>query len=109
MARLVAEHKIHGGLVLVRGQRHPDYHGAAIFNPLDLRGDRTVFVWDRNRAVRAEAVRAYPQRPIWIVDGPSVTRRGYELRAGPLAPGSLAPELPPSDELEDLTSRDRSR
>ncbi|MGQ0642802.1 MAG: ArnT family glycosyltransferase [Gemmatimonadaceae bacterium] len=109
IARLAEQHQMNGALVLVRGPRHPDYHGAAIFNPLDLRGERTVFVWDRNRAVRAEAVRAYAGRPVWIVDGPTVTRRGYELRAGPLPPGSLAPDLPPSEELQDLTNRDRSR
>lgn len=109
MAHLAAAQRMDGALVLIRGRRHPDYHGAAIFNPLDLRSDRTVFAWDRNRAVRAEAVRAYPNRAVWIVDGPTVTRRGYELRAGPLPPGSLAPELPASDELESLTSRDRAR
>jgi hypothetical protein len=109
IARLARANKMDGALVLVRGQRHPDYHGAAIFNPLDLRGDRTVFAWDRNRAVRAEAVSAYPQRQVWIVDGPSITRRGYEVRAGPLPPGSIAADLPSSDELENLTSRDRPR
>ena len=109
IARLANANKMDGALVLVRGQRHPDYHGAAIFNPLDLRGERTVFAWDRNRAVRAEAVSAYPQRQVWIVDGPSITRRGYEVRAGPLPAGSLAADLPSSDELENLTSRDRPR
>ncbi len=109
MARLANANKMDGALVLVRGPRHPDYHGAAIFNPLDLRGERTVFAWDRNRAVRAEAVSAYPRRPVWIVDGPTVTRAGYEVRAGPLPPGSLAADLPSSDELENLTSRDRPR
>jgi hypothetical protein len=109
IARLAREQRMERALVLVRGQRHPDYHGAAVFNPLDLRGERTVFVWDRNRDVRLEAVRAYPDRAVWVVDGPTVTRRGYELRAGPLAPGSLVPELPASDELQDLTSRDRPR
>jgi hypothetical protein len=109
LARLANAQRMQRALVLVRGQRHPDYHGAAIHNPLDLRGNRTVFVWDRNRAVRAEAVHAYPDRAVWIVDGPSITRRGYELHVGPLPAGSLAPDVPASDELQDLTSRDRAR
>jgi 4-amino-4-deoxy-L-arabinose transferase-like glycosyltransferase len=108
IARLAQAHGMDSALVLVRGPRHPDYHGAAIFNPLDLRANGTVFAWDRNRAVRAEAVGAYPTRNVWIVDGPTVTGRGYELRAGPLPPGSLAAELPSSDELKNLTSRDRA-
>ncbi len=109
VARLATTHGMSGGIVLVRGPRHPDYHGAAIFNPLDLRADRAVFAWDRSRAVRDAVIRAYPDRPVWIVDGPTVTRRGYEVRAGPLPPGSLAPALAPSDELESLTSRERRR
>lgn len=108
LAGLVRAHNM-TGLVLVRGRRHPDYHGAAIFNPLDLRNGSTVFAWDRDRAIREEVVRAYPDRPVWIVDGPSVTRRGYELRAGPLPAGSLARDLPTSDDLEMTTSRDRAR
>lgn len=109
IARLAAEHQMQGALVLVRGQRHPDYHGAAIFNPIDLRGERTVFAWDRSRAIRAEAVRAYPNRPVFIVDGPTLTGRGYELRAGPLPAGSLGEGLESSDELESLTNRERAR
>lgn len=109
IARLAATHDMRDAIVLVRGPRHPDYHGAAIFNPLDLRADRAVFAWDRSRAVREAVIRAYPDRPVWIVDGPSVTRRGYEVRAGPLPPGSLAPELQPTDELESITSRERKR
>jgi hypothetical protein len=109
IARLADEHEMDGALVLVRGPRHPDYHGAAIFNPIDLRGDRTVFAWDRSRTIRAEAVRAYPNRPVFVVDGPTVTGRGYQLRAGPLPPGSLAPDLESTEELESLTNRERPR
>ena len=109
IAQLAATRGMTGAIVLVRGPRHPDYHAAAIFNPLDLRADRTIFAWDRSRSVREQVVRAYPDRSVWFVDGPSVTRRGYEVSAGPLPPGSLAPELQPTDELESLTSRERKR
>jgi hypothetical protein len=109
MARLAEREAMQNALVLVRGLRHPDYHGAAIFNPIDLRSGRTVFAWDRSRAVRDSVVRAYADRPVFIVDGPTLTGNGYTLRAGPLPPGSLAPELPPTNELEELMRRERNR
>ncbi|MGH7695875.1 MAG: hypothetical protein ACRENH_12880, partial [Gemmatimonadaceae bacterium] len=105
MARLAEAKGMSGGLVLVRGPRHPDYHGAAIYNSLDLRAPGTVFVWDRTRAARAAVLRAYPDRQVWYVDGPTVTKRGYELSAGPLPPGSLEPERIATDEWERLTGR----
>ena len=109
IADLARAHDMEGDIVLVRGLRHPDYHAAAIFNPLDLRSKQTLFAWDRSRAVRQRVVTEYPDREVWIVDGPTVTRGGYEVRAGPLPPGSVAAELPPSDELESLTNRERRR
>ena len=105
MARLAEAKGMGGGLVLVRGPRHPDYHGAAIYNSLDLRAPGTVFAWDRTRETRAAALRAYPDRQVWYVDGPTVTKRGYELSAGPLPPGSLEPERIATDEWERLTGR----
>jgi hypothetical protein len=109
LAHLANDRGMDGGIVLVRGPRHPDYHAAAIFNPIDLKSNRTVFAWDRSRDVREQVVRAYPDRQVWYVDGPTVTRGGYELRAGPLPPGSLAPDLPATDSLQSITSRDRPR
>lgn len=109
LSRLAAEKGMTGGLVLVRGPRHPDYHGAAIYNSLDLRAPGTVYAWDRTREARAEVLKAYPERQVWYVDGPSVTKRGYELSAGPLAPGSLEPERISTDEWERLTLSDGKR
>ena len=105
MARLAEAKGMSGGLVLVRGPRHPDYHGAAIYNSLDLRAPGTVFAWDRTREARAAVLRAYPDRQVWYVDGPTVTKRGYQLSAGPLPPGSLEPERIATDEWERLTGR----
>ncbi|HEY7568985.1 MAG TPA: DUF6056 family protein, partial [Gemmatimonadaceae bacterium] len=107
--RLAELRGMRGGIVLVRGLRHPDYHAAAIFNPLDLRAGVTLFAWDRSRSVREAVLRAYPDRAVWYVDGPTVTQRGYEVSAGPLPPGSLAPERIASDEWERITIRDRRR
>lgn len=71
-------------LVLVRGCRHPDYASAATYNPLDLNAGVPVYAWDVDAATQARVIDAYQDRPLWIVDGPTITRRGFEVRAGPL-------------------------
>ena len=77
-------------LVLVRGDRHPDYASAAAENPIDLRSDpATIYAWDRSADVRAAVVAAYPDRRVWVIEGPSLSGRGYRLVAGPLAPGTV--------------------
>lgn len=84
--------KAHGfgrSLVLVRGVEHPDYTSAATFNPLDLRADVPIYVRDRDAAERAALARAYPDRPVWIVDGPTLTSAGYRVVAGPLPAARL--------------------
>lgn len=97
--RLTRAHEFGTSLVLVRGGRHPDYHMAALENPLDLRAEGPIFAWDRSRPIRADVVRAYGDRPVYVVDGPSLTGGPFRIVAGPLPPGSLAPDLPSSDEL----------
>ena len=92
---LAAGHRIGRALVLIQGQRHPDYHGAAVYNPVDLRsGDGPIYAWDRTPEIRAALVEAYPDRQFWLIAGPSVTGNGYRIIAGPLAPAE-ALELPP--------------
>jgi len=88
--RVLAErHDFGRSLVLVRGDRHPDYASAAVFNPLDLRADVPIYAWDRDPDVRARVIDAYSDRPVWIVDGPCITGRGYEVASGPSPAGSL--------------------
>jgi len=77
---LAASGKFARGLVLIRGERHPDYASAAVYNPLDLHSDAPIYVWDRSPEVRAAVLREYPHRRVWLVDGPSVTGRGFEIR-----------------------------
>jgi 4-amino-4-deoxy-L-arabinose transferase-like glycosyltransferase len=71
-------------LVLVRGRRHPDYASAAVYNPVDLAAPVPIFAWDATPAARAAVIRAYADRPVYFVDGPTLTRAGYRIRAGPL-------------------------
>jgi hypothetical protein len=88
--RELAEQRHFGkSLVFIRGARHPDYASAAIYNPLDLRSGATVYAWDRNAEVRSQALRVYPDRPVWVIEGPSLTNAGYRIVAGPLPPGTL--------------------
>jgi hypothetical protein len=72
-------------LVFIRGARHPDYASAAIYNPLDLRADVPLYVWDASEPAREQALAAYADRPVWIIDGPTRTKNGFQVAAGPLS------------------------
>lgn len=94
--RLARQHEFGRSLVLVRGARHPDYASAAVYNPIDLHADAPVYVWDASPEIRAALLRAYPDRPVWILDGPSLTGGAYGVVAGPLAPeAALVTPIPP--------------
>jgi 4-amino-4-deoxy-L-arabinose transferase-like glycosyltransferase len=78
-------------LVLVRGRRHPDYASAATYNPLDLHADAPIYAWDRSDEVRQALIKEYPDRPVWILDGPTRTHGAYRIVAGPLPAGAVPP------------------
>jgi hypothetical protein len=81
---LSEEARLGRSLVLVRGQSHPDYASASTYNPLDLRPESAepvpVFAWDRDDATRARLLELYAGRPVWILEGPTVTGSGYVLK-----------------------------
>jgi hypothetical protein len=81
---LAKEYGFGKSLVLVRGNGFPDYASAAAYNPVDLRADAPVYAWDRSPEARAQLLEAYPDRPVWIVNSPSMTHRGFEVVGGPL-------------------------
>lgn len=58
-------------LVLIWGERDPDYMSAAICNPIDRFADAPIYAWERNLQVRTRLLEAYPDRPVWMVEGPS--------------------------------------
>ena len=87
---LARSHDFGTSIVLVRGNRHPDYHSAATYNPLDLRAAQPIYAWDCDSTTRAAVLAAYPGRPVWYVDGPTLTGNGFVVTAGPL-PNPLAP------------------
>jgi hypothetical protein len=80
---LAAAHGFGRSLVLVRGDWHPDYMSAWVYNPLDWDSPGPVYAWDRSDAVRAKVLAAYPDRPVWVVDGPSRTGAGFRVVGGP--------------------------
>jgi hypothetical protein len=83
--------RVHGfgrSLVLIRGENFPDYSSAAVYNPIDLNADVPVYAWDVNPEARAQVLEAYAGRPVWILDGPSITNAGYRIVAGPLNAGA---------------------
>lgn len=76
---LAERHGFGDALVLVRGERWPDYSSAAVYNPLDLRAAAPVYAWDRGPEVRRELLAAYPDRTVWLVEGPTRTGDGYRV------------------------------
>jgi hypothetical protein len=95
---VMASHDFGRSLVLVRGVRHRDYGAAAVYNPTDLAADAPVFAWDRGPDVRAALLRAYPDRPVWVLEGATRSARGFRVSAGPLPPGAPIPETVPDPE-----------
>lgn len=89
IGQLAEEHHFGKSLILIRGDEHPDYVAAAVYNPLDFNAAVPIYARDDDPKTRAELLRAYPDRPVWILRGPTRTHRGYEIIAGPLRPDQL--------------------
>lgn len=87
---LAVEHGWTDDLVLIRGKRDPDYASAVGLNPIDLTSPATIYAWDRNAAVRAATLRAYPNRRVWLVDGPTITGSKYRVVRGPVPEAVLS-------------------
>ena len=86
---LQVAHGFGRSLVLVRGDSHPDYASAAIYNPLDFDAAAPVYAWDRDPDVRKAVLAAFVDRPVWVVDGPTLTHEGYRVVAGPLSAADI--------------------
>ena len=83
--RLAERYDFGKSLVIIRGNRHPDFGSSVTYNPIDFGEPRPVYAWERgDPEILVEAVEAYPDRKVWIVAGPTLTGRGFEVQAGPL-------------------------
>ncbi len=87
------QYQFGNSLVLIQGNSHPDYESAWTYNPLDLQARETIYAYDRNPDVRAALLKSYADRPIWILQGPSITGNSYRVVAGPLS-AQQAAKLP---------------
>lgn len=87
--RLAKEHHFGKSLILIRGEQFPDFASAAIYNPIDLKADAPVYAWDENPSLRNEVLKLYSDRPVWIVNGPSLTKAGFQIVEGPLSAQTL--------------------
>jgi 4-amino-4-deoxy-L-arabinose transferase-like glycosyltransferase len=87
--QLAEEHRFGADLVLVAGKRFPDYASAFASNPVNLRDAVPIYAWDRDPETRTAVLRQYPDRRVWLVNGPSLTGRGYEIAAGPISARAL--------------------
>ena len=81
---LAADPALRDGILLVRGDRHPDYASAVVYNPLLLDGNEPIFAWDPGDSLRPALAAAFPDRRFWVVDGPTRSGNGYRIVAGPL-------------------------
>ena len=75
-------------LVLVRGARHPDFASAFPYGALLRGGEGPVYAWERTPAVGDSARAAFPDRPVWVINGPTVTKRGFEVAERPTSSDS---------------------
>ncbi len=70
-------------IVIVRGDRVPDYASVATYNPINLVGDGPLYAWDGGPEVERALIDAFPRRRYWWVDGPTVTGASFRVREGP--------------------------
>jgi 4-amino-4-deoxy-L-arabinose transferase-like glycosyltransferase len=79
-------------LVLIRGEEHPDYQSAWIYNPLNYEGDAPIYAWGKNAEVRRQLLQVYADRQVWTVDGPTRTGSGYQIVGGAVEAKELLAE-----------------
>ncbi len=84
ISELAEKYKFGRSLVLIRGNED-DYQSTWIYNPLDFKAAVPLYAWDKKPELRHDLLKAYGDRPIWIVDGPSITQRGFIVAKGPLS------------------------
>ncbi len=85
VAALASRGRFAQGLVLVAGREFPDYASAAMYNSLDFTSSAPIYAHRRSAASDSAIVLAYPDRVVWLLDGPSVSGSEFIVRAGPLS------------------------
>jgi hypothetical protein len=101
---LAKEHDFGKSLVLIRGNSHPDYASAWAYNPLNPHADVPIYAWDKNPELRAQLLKAYPDRPVWIVNGPSITHGAFKIFKGPLSASEMNGEMDNENRSETIVA-----
>jgi Dolichyl-phosphate-mannose-protein mannosyltransferase len=79
MRTLLASRDFGRSLILVRGLERPDYASALNFTPIDPYADGPVVFWAKDDATEAALRRAYPDRTVHVVHGPSRVGDGFRV------------------------------
>lgn len=90
-------------LLLISGKANPDLSSALVYTAIDPYGEKPVIAWDKSLAVRQRLLEAYPDRQVWLIDGPSRTGTGYHVTAGPLSSSELMEKPPFESPRVELT------
>jgi hypothetical protein len=98
IASLAKEYHFGRSLVLVQGD-DSDYLSAWIYNPLDLSADVPVYAWNRDSETEAKLLAVYSDRPVWTVNGPSITHGPFKVIDGPLSPSQVGKRMDHGDKL----------
>ena len=86
---LVSDQAAGADLLLIKGEDHPDQNSAIVYTSIDPYGDGPIIALDKNPEVRRQLLNAYPDRSVWLIDGPSLTGSGYRVTAGPVNAAEL--------------------
>jgi hypothetical protein len=84
--RLERDYHFGQSLVLVRGPSWPDYASAFSFNPptFDRNAPGPIYARELGPESNDRLRNYYASRPLWIVDGPAQTGKGFAVVEGPL-------------------------
>lgn len=91
--RLAKQNNFGRSLVVVSGSEHPDYQSAWVYNPVNFDGDVPVYAFDKDPQIYRDLLSKYGDRPIWIVNGPTITNGDYSVVRGPVDAKVLLQEL----------------
>lgn len=91
--QLATQHNFGKSLALIRGEQFPDFASAAIYNPINLQADAPVYAWDQTPELRAKLLQQYADRPVWIINGPSITKAGFQIVEGPTPAQALLEQM----------------
>lgn len=80
-------------LVIVRGSEHPDYQSAWVYNSVNFDGNAPIYAFDKSPEIYRKLLLAYGDRPIWIVNGPTLANENYLIVRGPVDASVLLQEL----------------